>query len=78
MSILVNRSTRVIVQGLGNVGYHPAKFFQEAGAKIVALAEYEGSIWSETGLDVEKVFEIRNYIDRKLRNIKKKFHNYKK
>jgi len=50
---------RVVVQGLGNVGYHSAKFFQEAGAKIVGLAEYEGSIWSESGLDVDKVFEHR-------------------
>jgi len=50
---------KVVVQGLGNVGYHSAKFFQEAGAKIVGLAEYEGSIWSETGLDVDKVFEHR-------------------
>ena len=41
---------RVIVQGLGNVGYHAAKYFQQAGAKIIALAEYEGSIWSDGGL----------------------------
>ncbi|HEY0066888.1 MAG TPA: Glu/Leu/Phe/Val dehydrogenase dimerization domain-containing protein, partial [Flavisolibacter sp.] len=38
---------RVVVQGLGNVGYHAARFFQNAGAKIVALAEYEGSIYSD-------------------------------
>src|ERR1051326_3674294 len=38
---------KVIVQGLGNVGYHAAKFFQQAGAKIIALAEYEGAIWSD-------------------------------
>ncbi len=50
---------RVVVQGLGNVGYHSAKFFQDAGAKIVGLAEYEGSIWSESGLDVEAVFQHR-------------------
>ena len=31
----------VVVQGLGNVGYHAAKFFQEAGAVIVGLAELE-------------------------------------
>src|SRR5213075_2690274 len=35
---------RVCVQGLGNVGYHCAYFFKEAGAKIVGLAEYEGAI----------------------------------
>jgi glutamate dehydrogenase (NAD(P)+) len=46
---------RCIVQGLGNVGYHAAKFIQEGGGIIVALAEREGAIFSEKGLDVEKV-----------------------
>lgn len=50
---------KVIVQGLGNVGYHAAKYFQQAGAKIIALAEYEGAIWSDSGLDVDAVFEHR-------------------
>lgn len=50
---------RVIIQGLGNVGYHTAKYFQEAGAKIVALAEYEGAIWNDEGLDFEAVFQHR-------------------
>lgn len=50
---------RVVVQGLGNVGYHSAKFFQDAGAKIVGLAEYEGSISNENGLDVDAVFNHR-------------------
>ena len=50
---------RVIVQGLGNVGYHAAKFFQQAGAKIIALAEYEGAIRNDDGLDVDQVFEHR-------------------
>ena len=49
----------VVVQGLGNVGYHTAKFFQDAGAKIIALAEYEGAIWSKDGLDVDAVFNHR-------------------
>ncbi|MEY5044874.1 MAG: hypothetical protein RL713_99, partial [Bacteroidota bacterium] len=50
---------KIIVQGLGNVGYHAAKFFQENGALVVGLAEYEGSIYAETGLDVEAVFQHR-------------------
>ncbi|HEX7755438.1 MAG TPA: Glu/Leu/Phe/Val dehydrogenase, partial [Niabella sp.] len=50
---------RIIVQGLGNVGYHSAKFFHEAGAKVVAIAEYEGAIYNENGLDVEEVFQHR-------------------
>src|SRR5215208_5694857 len=50
---------RVIVQGLGNVGYHAAKFFQNAGARIIALAEYEGAVYNDNGLDVDAVFEHR-------------------
>lgn len=50
---------RVVVQGLGNVGYHSAKFFQDAGAVIIGLAEYEGSIMSDKGLDVDAVFNHR-------------------
>jgi glutamate dehydrogenase (NAD(P)+) len=50
---------RVIIQGLGNVGYHAAKFFQEGGAKIIALAEYEGAIYDQDGLDYEEVFQHR-------------------
>ncbi len=50
---------RVVVQGLGNVGYHSALFFQQAGAKVIALAEYEGAIWSHEGLDVNEVFNHR-------------------
>ncbi len=50
---------KVIVQGLGNVGYYTSKFFQDAGAILVGLAEYEGAIYSEKGLDLEKVFQHR-------------------
>lgn len=50
---------KVIVQGLGNVGYHAAKFFYEGGAIIVGLAEYEGGIYNENGLDPDKVVAYR-------------------
>ncbi len=49
----------VIVQGLGNVGYYSAKFFQEGGAKIVGIGEYEGAIYNANGLDVDEVFNHR-------------------
>ncbi len=49
----------VVVQGLGNVGYHAAKFLQEAGALITGIAEYEGAIHNPKGLDVEDVFQFR-------------------
>ena len=50
---------KVVVQGLGNVGYHSANFFQEAGADIIAIAEYEGAIHDPKGLDVDEVYKHR-------------------
>ena len=47
---------RVIVQGLGNVGYHAAKFLSEDdGAKIVGIIERDGALHDPQGLDVEAV-----------------------
>lgn len=50
---------KVVVQGMGNVGYHTAKFFREHGAVIVCLAEYEGAIFNAAGLNEEEVFQHR-------------------
>ncbi|HEX2644536.1 MAG TPA: Glu/Leu/Phe/Val dehydrogenase [Thermoanaerobaculia bacterium] len=50
---------RVVVQGLGNVGFHAAKFLQEAGAILVGLVEFEGAIHNPQGLDFEKVWAHR-------------------
>ncbi len=50
---------KVIIQGLGNVGYHAAKFFYDNGAVVVGLAEYEGGIYDAKGLDIYKVVEHR-------------------
>jgi glutamate dehydrogenase (NAD(P)+) len=46
---------RIVVQGFGNVGYHSAKFCQEGGGLVVAVAERDGAIYREAGLDVEAV-----------------------
>jgi glutamate dehydrogenase (NAD(P)+) len=51
---------RVVVQGLGNVGYHAAKFLQEGGAILVGLSEYEGGIYNPNGLDIEAVVRHRS------------------
>ena len=50
---------RIVVQGLGNVGYHVAKFCQEGGGVLVGLAEYEGAIANPDGLDLEAVVAHR-------------------
>ena len=50
---------RIVVQGLGNVGYNAARFCQEGGAITVALAEFEGAIYNPRGLDVEMAMKHR-------------------
>lgn len=50
---------RIVVQGLGNVGYHAAKFCREGGAILTAIAEREGAISSATGLHEDEVVEHR-------------------
>jgi glutamate dehydrogenase (NAD(P)+) len=52
---------RIVVQGLGNVGYHAAKFLsEEDGAKIIAIIERDGALVSDAGLDVEAVRQHLN------------------
>ncbi|MCM3878581.1 MAG: Glu/Leu/Phe/Val dehydrogenase [Vicinamibacterales bacterium] len=50
---------RLVVQGLGNVGYHVAKFCREHGAILVAIAEREGAIHNPKGLSEDEVFQFR-------------------
>ena len=47
---------RIIVQGLGNVGYHAARCLSvEDGACVTAIIERDGALVCEAGLDVEAV-----------------------
>jgi glutamate dehydrogenase (NAD(P)+) len=50
---------RIVVQGLGNVGYHAAKFCREGGAILIAIAEREGAIVNPKGLNEDEVFNHR-------------------
>lgn len=50
------KGKHIIVQGLGNVGYHAAKFLsEEDSAKITGIIERDGSLYDPDGLDVEAV-----------------------
>ena len=47
---------KIIIQGLGNVGYHIAKFLQqEDQVNIIGVIEHDGALYDENGLDVEKI-----------------------
>src|ERR1700744_836259 len=50
---------KIIVQGLGNVGFYSAKFLAEFGGLIVGICEFEGAIYNPDGLDVDAVFQHR-------------------
>ncbi|WP_324753708.1 Glu/Leu/Phe/Val dehydrogenase [Roseovarius sp. Pro17] len=51
---------RVVIQGLGNVGYHAAKFLsEEDGCIVTAIVEHDGALISDKGLHIE---DVRNWI----------------
>lgn len=50
---------RVVVQGLGNVGYHAALYCQQGGCKIVGITEYEGAIYKADGIDLQDLMRHR-------------------
>jgi glutamate dehydrogenase (NAD(P)+) len=52
-------STRVIVQGFGNVGGMSAKLMARAGFKIICVIEYDGAVYNPKGLDIEKLMKHR-------------------
>ncbi len=52
-------STRVVIQGFGNVGGMAAKLMARAGMKIIALIELEGAVYNPKGLDIERLMEHR-------------------
>ncbi|NOY63330.1 MAG: Glu/Leu/Phe/Val dehydrogenase [Gammaproteobacteria bacterium] len=48
---------KVVIQGLGNVGYHAAKFLsEEDGAQVIAVIERDGVVVNDSGLNIEAVY----------------------
>jgi glutamate dehydrogenase (NAD(P)+) len=43
---------RVVIQGFGNVGSWTAKFLHDAGAKVVAIADVDGAVRNDKGIDI--------------------------
>ncbi len=52
---------RIVLQGLGNVGYHAGKLLEEEDeARIIAIIEKDGALIDENGLSIE---HVRQYIN---------------
>jgi glutamate dehydrogenase (NAD(P)+) len=52
-------TTRVIVQGFGNVGSNAARLMSAVGYKVIGILEVDGGLYNRNGLDVEKLWEHR-------------------
>ncbi len=51
---------RIIVQGMGNVGYNAAKILSDFGGIIVGICEWDGALYNPDGLDVDDILIHRN------------------
>ncbi len=54
------KSMSVVVQGFGKVGKVITKKLYEIGCKILAIGEAEGGIYSQEGLDIDKINDWKN------------------
>jgi glutamate dehydrogenase (NAD(P)+) len=52
-------STRVIVQGFGNVGSNAAKLMSDAGYKVIGIGEWDGGLFNKNGIDIDALIEHR-------------------
>jgi glutamate dehydrogenase (NAD(P)+) len=53
------QSTRVIVQGFGNVGSNAAYLMHKTGYKVIAIAEVGGGLYNRQGIDMEALWDFR-------------------
>jgi glutamate dehydrogenase (NAD(P)+) len=51
-------STRVIVQGFGNVGSQAARLMYESGYKIIGVADITGGVFNTTGINIPHLLEF--------------------
>ena len=54
---------KVVINGFGNVGGMAAKFLTENGAKIIAVNDYHGVLYNESGLDVGGLINVMKHKD---------------
>src|SRR3990167_2474296 len=56
---LAPSETRLIVQGIGNVGFHFAQLAHQAGYKIIGLSDSKGGIYNPNGLNPDEIMRVK-------------------
>jgi glutamate dehydrogenase (NAD(P)+) len=56
---LERNTTRVVIQGFGNVGGMAARLMSRAGYKIICLIEWDGAVYNAKGLDIAALMKHR-------------------
>jgi glutamate dehydrogenase (NAD(P)+) len=52
-------STRVVIQGFGNVGSMAARLMSRAGFKVICIIEWDAAVYNPNGLDIEALLAHR-------------------
>src|SRR6267378_4350223 len=52
-------TTRVVIQGFGNVGGMAARLMSRAGFKVVSIIEYDAAVYNPNGLDIDALITHR-------------------
>jgi len=55
-------STRVIIQGFGNVGSNAAQLMTRAGYKVIGIIEVDGAIYNRNGINIDSLIKYRERV----------------
>ena len=53
------KKMRIAIQGFGNAGMFALELSQQLGAKVVAISDSKGGVYSESGLDLKKLSDAK-------------------
>jgi len=53
-------TTRVVVQGFGNVGSNAACLMHRAGYKVIGIAEWDGGLYNSRGIDIDALVKFKD------------------
>ena len=57
---IAHATARAVIQGFGSMGGATARYLADAGLRVVALADIDGVVVSEAGLDIERLLRTRD------------------